>query len=189
FSHGLTLSGNYAHQHADSAFDATSSRAISNWRFQHTMGDIYSPTLGRSAFEQKNRFNLSATYDFNTAMFGHSVGLFYNAQSGRPFSLLMGGDINRDNNASNDLLYLPGGADKMILCTSGSNTAPTAANPCGTNGVALNSQLFQDFVKSAGLDPNKARILNKYQSFEPWTRHLDFHYALRLPIKIAQTEV
>src|SRR5262249_12007123 len=144
---------------------------------------------GRSAFEQKNRFNLSATYDLTTGPFGHSFGLFYNAQSGRPFSLLMGGDINKDNNASNDLLYIPGGADKFILCTSQSNTAPTATNPCGTNGVALNPQLFQDFIKGAGLDPNKPRILNKYESFEAWSRHLDFHYALRLPIKVAQTEV
>src|SRR5206468_3782758 len=43
FSHGLTLSGNYAHQNARSAFDATSSRAISNWRFQHSKGNIFKP--------------------------------------------------------------------------------------------------------------------------------------------------
>ena len=44
--HGVNLSGSYAHQHATSAFDATSSRAISNWRFQHSQGNIFTPTLG-----------------------------------------------------------------------------------------------------------------------------------------------
>jgi hypothetical protein len=187
FTHGVTVSANYAHQKAESAFDATSSRAISNWRFQHSQGDIFTPTLGRSAFEQTNRFNVNVTYDFNTGMFGHSFGLFYNAQSGRPYSLLIGGDPNRDTQTGNDLLYIPGGADKFILCPS-NGTAPTATNPCGTK-PALDSNIFNTFVRSAGLDPNKARILNKYESFEPWSRHLDFHYALQIPVKIVRTEV
>jgi hypothetical protein len=187
FWHGLTLSGNYSHQNAKSAFDATSSRAISNWRFQHNQGDIFTPKLGRSAFEQKNRFSLNATYDFNTGVFGHTFGLYYNAQSGRPYSLIMGGDPNRDTNASNDLLYLPGGADKFILCPSNATT-PTATNPCGTR-TALDSGIFQNYVSFAGLDPTKARILNKYESFEPWSRKLDFHYSLQLPVKTVRSEV
>ncbi|MEA2240087.1 MAG: hypothetical protein QOC81_4811 [Thermoanaerobaculia bacterium] len=187
FSHGITVSGNFAHQRALSAFEATSSRAISSWRFQHSQGDIFSPTLGRSAFEQRNRFSLNATYDFNTGPFGHTIGLYFNAQSGRPYSILMGGDPNTDNNASNDLLYIPGGTDKVILCPSQATT-PTATNPCGT-ATALNSQILSDYLTFAGLDPNKARVINKYESFEPWSRKLDFHYALALPIKVMHTEV
>src|SRR5204863_7685116 len=71
FSHGVNLSGNYAHQSAKSAFDATSSRAISNWRFQHNQGDIFTPTLGTSAFQQKDRLSLNGTWDFTTGPFGH----------------------------------------------------------------------------------------------------------------------
>jgi carboxypeptidase family protein/TonB-dependent receptor-like protein len=186
-SHGLTLSAGYAHQKARSAFDATSSRAVSNWRFQHSMGDIFTPTLGTSAFEQKHRLNFNVAYTMNTGIFGHNFGLYYNAQSGRPYSLIMGGDPNRDTNASNDLLFIPGGADKFILCPSNA-TAPSATNPCGTR-TALDSNIFQDFIRGAGLDPNKARILNKYESYEPWSRHLDFHYGLMLPVKIISSEI
>jgi outer membrane receptor for ferrienterochelin and colicin len=188
FTHGLTVSGNYARQNAKSAFDATSSRAISNWRFQHTMGNIFQPTVGRSFFEVKDRFNLSVTYDVNTGMLGHTFGLYYNAQSGRPYSLIMGGDPNKDTNASNDLLYVPGAADKFILCASNATTA-TATAPCGTGKTPLDSNIFRTFIQSAGLDPDKARILNKYESSDPWSRHLDFHYGLRLPVKVATTEV
>ena len=192
FSNGITLSGNYAHQKAQSAFDATSSRAISNWRFQHNQGDIFTATLGTSAFQQKDRISLNGTYDFHTGPFGHTFGLYFNAQSGRPYSLLLGADlagldVNRDTNASNDLLYVPGGTDKFILCPSNA-TAATATNPCGTR-TALNPQLLQDYLTFAGIDPNKARILNKYESFEPWSRKLDFHYGLTLPIKVMHTEV
>jgi hypothetical protein len=95
--------------------------------------------------------------------------------------------VNRDTNASNDLLYVPGGADKVILCPSNA-TAATATNPCGTR-TALSSDLLSNYLKFAGIDPNKARVLNKYESFEPWSRHLDFHYALALPVKVAHTEV
>jgi len=188
--HGLNLSGSYSHQHAASAFDATSSRAISNWRFQHSQGNIFQPTLGRSAFEQKHRFNLNATYDFSTGPFGHTIGLYYNAQSGRPYSMLLGTisgvpDINKDTNFSNDLLYIPG--NNVVLCPSNA-TAPTATNPCGTRAALSNSILF-DYLSAAGIDPTKARILNKYESFEPWTRHLDLHYALALPMHFAHTEL
>ena len=187
FSHGVTVSGSWAHQHAGSAFDATSSRAISNWRFQHTTGDIFTPRVGRSAFEIRNRFTINATYDLATGPLSHSFGLFYNAQSGRPYSILLGGDPNRDNNASNDLLFIPGGASNLILCSAGSGN-PTATNPCGT-GKVISSGIFQDYVKGAGLNPDKGQIINKYKSFEPWSRHLDFHYALGLPVKMFRTEV
>lgn len=190
FDNGLTLSANYAHQNAKSAFDATSSRAISNWRFQHSQGDIFSPTLGRSAFEIKNRYSMNVTYDFNTGSFGHNVGLYYNAQSGRPYSILFGTDINQDNNASNDLFYVPGGQDKFWLCPSQTGTAnlTSLTNPCGSVSPLENSTLTA-YLERAGIDPTKARILNKYESFEPWSRHLDFHYGLQLPVHFARTEV
>jgi len=168
------VSGSWAHQNARSAFDATSSRAISNWRFQHSQGDIFAPTLGRSAFEIKNRFTVNATYDLSTGPFTHSFGLFYNAQSGRPYSILMGGDPNKDTNTSNDLLYIPG-TGNFILQSS--------------QGKVIDAGLFDAYIKGAGLDPSKARIINKYESFEPWSRHLDFHYALGLPVKFLRTEV
>src|SRR5262249_51436409 len=50
FNHGITASASYAHQSAKSAFEGTSSRAISNWRFEHSKGDIFTPTLGNSVF-------------------------------------------------------------------------------------------------------------------------------------------
>ncbi|MGA7614886.1 MAG: carboxypeptidase regulatory-like domain-containing protein [Thermoanaerobaculia bacterium] len=167
FGHGFTLATSYAHQNAKSAFDGTSSRAISNWQYHHTQGDIFDPKVSRSAFETTHRFNLSASYNVRTGPFDHTIALYYNAQSGRPYSLLFGTDVNKDGYSTNDLLYVPGSADEIILQNA--------------SRQPIDYSVLADFLKSAGIDPTAGRILNRYESTEPWVRQLDFHYELGLP--------
>ena len=76
FSNGLTISASYMHQDTDSAFDATSSRAIANWQFRHSKGDLFEQDVARSAFEFEVRFKTALSYVFPTGPFGPSVGLF-----------------------------------------------------------------------------------------------------------------
>jgi hypothetical protein len=181
--HALTLTANYMHQNAQSAADAGSSTASSGFNFQTNRGDIFNPELAPTFFQVKNRFNLAATYDLNTGAFSHSFGLFYAAQAGNPYSLLIDGNVNRDNSSSNDLLFVPnGGASGLILCGAGSaNPTPTAAAPCGAGNPVLDSSLFSNFLSSVGLDPNKGGILQRNNLQAPWQRRLDFHYELGLP--------
>jgi hypothetical protein len=186
--HNLTMTANYLHQDAKSAADAGSSTASSGFNFQTNRGDIFTPELAPTFFQVKNRFNIAATYDLNTGAFSHSFGLFYAAQSGNPYSLLIDGNPNKDNSSSNDLLYVPtGGAAGVILCpfNNGSTTAPVAGRPCGGTATApvtpLDSSLFSNYLSSVGLDPNKAGILQRNNLQQPWQRRLDFHYELGLP--------
>lgn len=172
----------YAWQDAKSAFDGTSSRAISNWQFHHTKGDIFNPELSRSAFEVSDRFNLGFTWDARTGSFSHTFGLFYNAQAGRPYSIMMGGDPNTDGYSTNDLMYIPGGG--IILCPNTART-PTATAPCGVNAGAtiapLDSARWTSYLESLGVDPTDSRILDRYEFTEPWTNQVDFSYQLGLP--------
>jgi hypothetical protein len=178
----LTLTANYSHQNAKGAAEGQSSVAYSGWQFnQLTRGDIFHPELGISSFQVKNRFNIAATYDFATGPFGHSFGLYYVAQAGLPYSLLIGGDPNHDGTTNNDLLFVPaGGASGLILCPSNAKT-PTPTAPCGTGITPLDSSTFSNFIASTGLDPNKSQILKRNIINQPWTRRLDFHYELALP--------
>lgn len=168
FSRGFTVSASYASQDAKSTFEGTSSRAISNWRFHTTRGDIFEPELSRAFFEVKHRFNAAVTYAFNTGPLGHSVGLFYNAQTGHPYTLLMGGDPNRDLNTSNDILYVPASESEIILQNASRQVIPYST--------------LATFLQSVGVDPTAGRILDRNEQTEPWTRQLDFHYELGLPI-------
>ena len=163
----LTLGASYAHQDAQSAFDGGSSTASSNWRFHHTTGDIFEPELSRSAYETEHRINLSGTVNFATGFVSHAIGLYYNAQSGRPYSLIIGTDVNGDGQSSNDLLYIPGSADELII----QNAA----------GQVVDYSLLGNYLSYAGLDPLAGRAMNRYEASEPWTRQLDLHYELGLP--------
>ena len=167
FGQLFTVGASYTHQEANSAFDGGSSTASSNWRFHHTTGDIYEPELSRSAYETEHRLNVSGTVNFDTGFVSHSLGIYYNAQSGRPYSLLFGTDVNGDGQSSNDLLYIPASGDEVIIQNSARQVVPYS--------------VFADYLRGAGLDPNAGRAMERYEATEPWTRQLDLHYELGLP--------
>jgi hypothetical protein len=183
FQNNFTLSGSYAHQSAESIGEGTSSTASSNWQFGFITrdGDIFHPEVTTSSFQVKHRFNISATYLLATGPLSHGFGLFYVAQAGQPYSLIMGGDPNRDGSQNNDLLYIPA---NLILCPAASNAAPNATNPCRSataNQTPLDKGLFTAFLNSVGYTPGSAQAPERNSLEQPWTRRLDFHYELGLP--------
>ncbi|HUP50619.1 MAG TPA: carboxypeptidase regulatory-like domain-containing protein [Thermoanaerobaculia bacterium] len=176
----LNLFASYAHQDVKTVSEGRSSIAYSNWQFnQLSKGDVFAPELSTSSFEIAHRFNMSAAYDVATGPFAHRFGLFYAANSGQPYSLLIDGDPNRDGSFNNDLLYVPA-AGELILCPAGSGS-PTATNPCG-NRTALDSAAFTNFLESVGLDPTSGTTPDRNVLQQPWQRRLDFHYEIGLPI-------
>ncbi|MDP9194384.1 MAG: carboxypeptidase regulatory-like domain-containing protein [Acidobacteriota bacterium] len=183
----LNLSGSYAHQKAESVGEGTSSTASSNWQFGFITrnGNIFEPELTTSTFQVKHRYNVSASYNLATGPFTHGFGLFYVAQAGQPYSLLMGGDVNRDGSANNDLLFIP---SNLILCPSSSAGTPTAAGPCRSNNTAsavtqtpLPTSNFTSFLESVGLKAGTGTAPERNSLQQPWTRRLDFHYEIGLP--------
>ena len=170
--HGLSLSAFYAYQNAQSAFDGGSSIAHSNFRFFPNSGDIFTPDVERSTYEIEHRINLTTSYSFHTGSVGHTVGLYWNVQSGRPYSLMFGNDVNGDGD-SNDLMYIPGSSDAIILQDS--------------HGNVIDYSVLADFLQQAGIDPTAGRIIKRNESTEPWSHLLDFHYDLELPIKMSNT--
>ena len=179
----LRVTANYAHQTAESVGDFTSSTAGSQWQFGYISrtGDLVNPELTPSVFQVENRFNVSATYALETFGFGHSFGLFYVAQAGQPYSLLMGGDPNGDGSGNNDLLYIP---SDLILCPATANAAPNATSPCRSNTATfspLDKALFNNFLTSVGYEPGSGEAPERNSLRQPWTRRLDFHYELGLP--------
>jgi hypothetical protein len=178
----FTFTGNYTHQDAKSVGEGNSSTASSQWQFGFiTRGNIFTPELSRSTFENEHRFNLGATYSLATGRFSHNFGLFYVAQSGNPYSLIMGGDPNKDGSGNNDLLFIP---TDLILCPSTSNAAPNASAPCRSataTQTPLDKSLFNNFLQSVGMTPGSGTAPLRNSANQPWTRRMDFHYELGLP--------
>src|SRR6185503_2182054 len=146
FMRGLQANASYTWMDAESAHDATSSRAVSNWQFRPTKGNIFEDDVARSQFEVEHRFTFAPSYTFDTGPVGHTVALFWNVQSGRPYSLLMGGDVNGDGQASNDLLFVPADGNSIILQSAASG------NP------VIPYERFAAFLRSAGINPTAGRI-------------------------------
>jgi hypothetical protein len=173
FPFGLYLNGIYAYMNAKAAFEGTSSVAYSNWQFQTTNGDIYTPQLTRSFFEVPHRFTVVASENFKTGPLAHNIGLIFTAQSGQPYSILMGGDANQDGASGNDLLFVPQNYSDVVWKGTG---APTEAQ-------------WNTFLATTGLDKYRGRVLPRNALDAPWIRSLDFHYDVTLPISVVQVQV
>jgi hypothetical protein len=171
---GLGFNAGYTWMDSENAFDGTSSRAISNWQFHPTKGDITRPEKATSSWENENRWYVNLFYDLATGPVTHSFGLFWNAESGRPYSILMGAaagtpDANRDGFATNDLLYVPASPDEVIL-----------------SGFTWDQ--FLSYLSTNGVDC-RGCIVDRNGQQGPWVRRLDFHYGLEVPIKMVRAQI
>lgn len=176
FDFGLYVNASYAYTNAKSAFDGTSSRAISNWQFHHTRGDIQNPELSRTAFEIEDRFNFVISQSFKTGPVRHTVAFLFNVTSGQPYSIMMGGDPNSDGYSTNDLIYVPANFSDFILRNPSGSPAPT-------------EEQWEQFLGWTGLDKYRGQIVPRYSSFTPWNRSLDFHYDLEVPVSVVRTQL
>jgi hypothetical protein len=173
FPFGLYLNGSYAYMKAKAAFEATSSVAYSNWQFQTTNGDIYTEQLTRSFYEIPHRFTAVASQTFRTGPISHNIGLVFNAQSGQVYSVLMGGDANKDGASGNELIYVPNAYSDVVWKGTG---APTEAK-------------WNEFLSKTGLDAYRGRVSERNALDAPWTHTLDFHYDFEIPITAVKAQV
>ncbi len=176
FPFGLYLSGSYAYMKAKAAFEATSSVAYSNWQFQTTNGDIYTEHLTRSFYEIPHRFTAVASQTFRTGPVAHNIGLVFNAQSGQPYSMLMGSSgasVNGDGATNNDLLYVPANYSDVVWRGTG---APTEAQ-------------WNEFLSRSGLEGYRGRVAERNALDAPWTQTLDFHYDFEVPITAVKAQI
>ncbi len=177
FPFGLYVNGSYAYMNAKSAFEATSSVALSNWQFQTGNGDIYTQQLTRSFFDVPHRFNIVVSQAFKTGPVNHNVGLVYFAQSGQPYSILMGGDPNKDGASGNDQLFVPQNYSDIVWKS-------------GTTGVAPPTEdQWNTFLSTTGLDKYRGQVAPRNALDAPWIHSFDFHYDITLPISVVQVQL
>ncbi len=158
FKDGLWWNVSYVNGESNSVNDGTSSQARSNWRFNPVGTDPNNPEVGTSVYEVKHRINMAVSYKFGFERAPTTVSLFYNAQSGRPYSNSYRFDVNGDGE-SNDLMYVPASADEVII----------------TNGTWED---FNAYVEAdEGLRNARGTTIKRNASYAPWQRTLDFRLA------------
>jgi hypothetical protein len=163
FRGGWFVSGSYLYGQAKSINDGTNSQARSTWINVYTAGDINNPPLAVSNYDVRHRIVLSGSYLFTLRNVGVTLSMFYNGQTGRPYSYNFGTDVNLDGASTNDLLYYPREGDVSF---SGGTYPELAA--------FLDAGNCTDVVPGTIVKRNSCRM--------PWTNGLDFHAAVNANI-------
>ncbi len=174
----------YVYGDSDVVNEGTSSRAISNWEFQEAV-DPNDPEISVSDYEVEHRLTASMSYRFNPlTKWPTTVSLYYNHQSGRPYTYLLGTSftfpgsnpgpsgpfiddfsLNGDTAFSNDLFYVPRGPEDVVIVGGGT-------------WEQLNSYIESEEC----LRDNRGRAAPRNCQGGPWSSTLDLRLAQDLPV-------
>ncbi len=172
FNSGLNLYVAYSYGDAQAVVEGTSSQNSSQWRGTFNTDGRNNPLLGRSDFSAGSRFVGSATYGINWAndYAKTSISLFYNGQSGDPYSYVYGTDdgenLNNETGSvgrNRSLIYIPASAADINLID-----IPDGAT-AAEQWTALNNFIEQDDY----LSENRGSYAGKNESRTPFTHSID----------------
>ena len=180
FRDGLWGYVSYAYNDTEVVNEGTSSRAVSNYNFNEAF-DPNNAGTSASDFEVEHRFNASVSYELNrNSDWPTTVSLFYNHQSGRPFSWIMGSDFvafgfgqsyNGDGTDGNDLAFVPAAEGDVVI----------------TNGTWADLDAFIN--ANPVLDANRGGLVPRNADQAPWSHTLDLHLAQQIPVSRTHLEV
>lgn len=186
FGFGLSAYLAYTYGDAYAINEGTSSQNSSQWRGQvHTAGRN-TPLLGRSDYALGSRVVSSLNYRLKWTAdetFATTFSLFYNGQSGTPFSYVIGGNSGRNLNneagstsANRTLVYVPASQSEINLIdyTAG-GTVVTAAEQWAN----LNALIEED----PALRDARGGYADKNSAWAPFTNIFDFAIRQDLGVK------
>jgi hypothetical protein len=150
-------------------------------RYSGIDNDPNSPALTTSDWEIRNRLFVSATFTwefFKNAP--TSITLFYNGQTGRPFSFIAKGNassnLNNDGFGENDLLYIPRNSSEILLGTI-SNKQFVPSTKTGTTYDDLEAFISNDDY----LSENRGKIAERNGAHAPWRDYFNLHISQDIP--------
>jgi hypothetical protein len=164
FRGGWFARGAYTYGRSKTISDTTNSTARSTWANVYTPGNINDPPLATSNYDLHHRVVLSGSYNFDFRRAAVTLSMYYNGQTGRPYSYNFGSDINGDGQSTNDLLYYPRESEVTI---GGGFTYQDLVN-------------FLEAGDCTGLTPGS--IVTRNSCRMPFVHDLDFRAAVDVPI-------
>ena len=189
FNAGLTLDktwkhfflrGSYNYNSATDVNSGASSTALSNWQFVQVVGNPNNPQPTVSNYELKHRivgvFSTNFTYAKHLKT---SLSLFYEGNSGSPFTYLVNGDLNSDGNFGNDLIYIPRNTNeiKFIDRLSGTTVLATAAQQ---------TEAFERFITNNDyLSERRGQYSERNGARTPFTHVVDARVAQDFFVNLA----
>lgn len=175
YTNGFSASLSYVYGDATAVNDGSSSQAVSNWQYNEAVDPNNAP-LSTSDYQVRHRITATASYQFNRdTRWPTTVSMYYNRQSGRPYSIIYGfqnyQSINLDGFYYNDLWYVPSGPNDVII----------------TGGTW--DQLDAFIKADSCLNSHRGQIAPRNCDEAPWYDTMDIHLAQQIPIRMVNAEV
>ena len=116
FDNGLTANVSYNYGTASSIFEGTSSQNSSQWRGVYATHGRNNARIGRSDFAAGSRILAAVSYRKEYLGFmASTISVFYNGQSGNPFSYTYNRNINNEDSRQRALIYVPASANEIVF--------------------------------------------------------------------------
>lgn len=116
FENGLTANLAYNFGRAEAIFEGTSSQNSSQWRGVYSINGRNNASLGRSDFDAASRVIASVSYRKEYLnFFATTIGLYYQGQSGTPFSYTYDAGFTGEDSRERALIYVPANASEIVF--------------------------------------------------------------------------
>jgi hypothetical protein len=165
---------NYGFGDSYSLFDGTSSQNNSQWRFVESKNGRNNITLSRSDFAQLHRISSYVSKKFNYAdnRLATTFTLFYNGQSGTPYSYVYSRSMIYDQNGANgestDLIYVPTDLADWSRFAESYTTAGV------TYSVAQQWDAFDKYISNDKyLSKKRGQFVDRNGAVLPWSNIID----------------
>ncbi|MDJ0365678.1 carboxypeptidase regulatory-like domain-containing protein [Hymenobacter sp. H14-R3] len=173
FVGGLNTTAAYTYGVSKEINSGGSSTASSNFAFNQVAYDPNNPELGYSRNDQRHRVIASTGYTFNYAggAMATTFTAFYEGLSGQPITYIYGqnGDLNRDGNNSNDLLYIPTNVRDLNQIRLVSNDSRTVTQVQDQLDAFINNDPY--------LSTHRGQVAERFAARLPWTHEVDIRVA------------
>jgi len=163
FANGFTTTAAYNYGRAEAIFEGTSSQNSSQWRGVYSVTGRNNAPLGRSDFDAGHRFIVSVSYRkaYLEDKLATSFGLFYEGQSGTPFSYTYSTGLTGEDSRERALIYVPKDQSDIVFAN-----AATAQQQWD----ALDAYIKNDEY----LSTRRGKYAEKNMARTPFTSILDF---------------
>jgi hypothetical protein len=170
FNNGVYASLAYTYSDSRSVNDG-GSIAQSIWRDRSISGDPNAEALSYSQYLQSHRVIGSISYRHEyLGHLGTTVSAFFQGAPNFRYSYVYAGDMNGDNQTSNDLMYIPRNAGEINL----RDITLTAAQGGGTYSAAQQFTDLDNFInQDKYLSKHRGEYAERNGAVSPWLNTLD----------------
>jgi Carboxypeptidase regulatory-like domain/TonB-dependent Receptor Plug Domain len=177
WSRDLFASVAYNYGQSRDVNSGTHTTALSGWEGNPTPGYSNEQLLSYSVWDLRHRVvgNVSYRKPWLNNKMATTISVYYNGQSGEPFSYIINQDLNNDGSTFNDLAYIPGNKNEIVL-------VPSSASDTRTTDEIwedLNSFIMRDDY----LQSHRGEYAARNAARTPWESRFDMRLMHEFMIK------